>query len=110
MRAVDSRACELETEALCGVYHASELRFVFDNYQVPLAHRDREMADVMGQLWTSFAKKGVPTAAGQPQWPRYNRSSDLHLELAFPLKVVSHFRQEQCDFWDSLPGQTDYPH
>jgi hypothetical protein len=46
--------------ALCGVYHASELRFVFDNFQFPLAGKDQQIAHTIGSLWTSFAKTGKP--------------------------------------------------
>ena len=51
--------------ALCGVYHASELRFVFDNFQFPLAGKDQQIAHTIGSLWTSFAKTGKPHAQTQ---------------------------------------------
>lgn len=113
-----SRACQEGTMFLCGAYHASELRFVFDNFQIPFDKPDQEMARSMGSLWSNFAKSGSPnmparTGGGGEEllfWPRYNASSDLHMELARPFAVEAGLRREQCDFWDSLPRQDGYPH
>lgn len=30
------------------------------------------MARRIGDLWTSFARTGVPAAAGVPEWPRHD--------------------------------------
>eukprot|EP01043_Picozoa_sp_COSAG02_P065138 COSAG02_NODE_9737_length_2126_cov_65.111001_1_plen_200_part_10 len=73
----ESDECQEQSEALCGVYHASELRFVFDNFQFPLAEEDKQMAATIGTLWTSFAKHGTPRLSGRSEatetiWPLYN--------------------------------------
>ena len=114
----DSAACQLATEIDCGVFHASELRFVWDNFQIPFDPHDRQMAHTMGTLWTDFAKHGSPNGragarlpVGRLAWPRYNASADLHLELQHPgLEVRRGLSERTCDLIDSLPQQGPYPH
>eukprot|EP01048_Picozoa_sp_COSAG05_P008032 COSAG05_NODE_593_length_8488_cov_13.560367_5_plen_590_part_00 len=106
----NSTVCQRDSEVGCGVCHASELRFVFDNYLLPLDTWDRRMADTIGELWASFAKVGTPNEVEGVHWPKYNASSDLHLEIRHPLGVKSGLSREQCDFWDTLAVQDGYPH
>ena len=105
-----SDECQHQSEILCGVYHASELRFVFDNYQFPLAEEDKDMASIIGTLWTSFAKAGSPQAPGVTEWPTYNASSDKHLEINLPLTVRRGLSKMHCDLFDALPPEGPYPH
>ncbi len=58
-------------------FHASELPYVFGTIdrtppnwpKIPAT--DRAFSDAMLDYWTSFAKSGVPRAAGAPDWPAY---------------------------------------
>jgi carboxylesterase type B len=43
-KAPESMACELSSMLGCGVHHAQELRFVFDNYQLPFDHKDQDVS------------------------------------------------------------------
>jgi para-nitrobenzyl esterase len=62
-------------------FHASEVPFVFGqvgpgaklppNWPRPDGADDVAMSDAMMNYWTSFARTGIPTAAGQPAWPRF---------------------------------------
>ncbi|MBN9591992.1 MAG: carboxylesterase family protein, partial [Alphaproteobacteria bacterium] len=62
-------------------FHASELPFVFGqvgsqaklppNWPRPDGADDTKLSDAMMNYWTSFARNGVPTAPGQPSWPRF---------------------------------------
>jgi para-nitrobenzyl esterase len=60
-------------------FHASELPFVFGTADrappnwpaVPSTPVEANLTSAMMGYWTSFARDGVPTAAGQPQWPAY---------------------------------------
>jgi len=62
-------------------FHASELPFVFGqvgsqaklppNWPRPDGADDTKLSDAMMNYWTSFARNGVPTAPGQPPWPRF---------------------------------------
>jgi carboxylesterase type B len=111
-----SDKCQEDSEALCGVYHAAELRFVFDNYQFPLAEEDKEMAATIGALWSSFAKTGKPEVPSRfnttddVEWPLYNASSDRHLEINLPLTVHAGLSKAHCDLFEALPPEGPYPH
>lgn len=62
-------------------FHGSELPFVFGdvgkeavlppNWPVPEGAKETALSDAMMDYWTSFARNGVPTAQGQPDWPAY---------------------------------------
>ncbi len=60
-------------------FHASELPYVFGtadrlppNWPRPPADaRETALSEAMIGYWTSFARSGVPKAAGEPAWPAY---------------------------------------
>ena len=60
-------------------FHASELPYVFGTADrtpplwpaVPKTPAEARLSDAMTDYWASFARSGVPSAAGQPQWPAY---------------------------------------
>jgi para-nitrobenzyl esterase len=60
-------------------FHASELPYVFGTAdrlspswpKPPSSAQETALSDAMIGYWTSFARNGVPQAAGQPRWPAY---------------------------------------
>lgn len=60
-------------------FHASELPFVFGNFdgtpphwpKVPDTAEQRRLSDAMIGYWTSFARTGQPVAKGEPNWPAF---------------------------------------
>jgi para-nitrobenzyl esterase len=62
-------------------FHAAELPFVFghvgrgaplaENWPAPEGPTEKALSAAMVAYWTSFARSGVPTAPGQPDWPTY---------------------------------------
>jgi para-nitrobenzyl esterase len=62
-------------------FHAAEIPFVFghvdqgapltENWPAPEGPKEKALSDAMMAYWTSFARRGVPTAPGQPDWPTY---------------------------------------
>ena len=68
-----------------GSTHCIEIPFVFDNVAL---HRTFtgggaeavELGHRISRLWTNFAKTGVPSAEGIPQWEAYPRKMVLNLE------------------------------
>jgi len=60
-------------------FHASEIPYMFGNAaraplnwpKVPETPAEANLSNVMLDYWTSFARSGVPSAQGQPQWPAY---------------------------------------
>ena len=91
-----------------GVYHSSELEFVFDNAWPPLVHdfsaRDQDMADSIGRLWSNLAYFHDPNGGDgqQPLWPQWEAQHRRSLRLAVPLAQDSDLHGAVCDFWDQL--------
>ena len=60
-------------------FHAAEIPYVFGNMakaapawpRAPDTPEERALGDAMLSYWTSFARNGRPTAAGQPDWQPY---------------------------------------
>jgi para-nitrobenzyl esterase len=71
-----------------GSTHCIEIPFVFDNV---LLHRTFtgggddavELGHRVSRLWTNFAKAGVPSAEGMPEWEAYPKTLmiDIKTEL-----------------------------
>jgi para-nitrobenzyl esterase len=63
-------------------FHGSELPFVFGdvgkgavlpaNWPLPDGPKEQALSNTMMDYWTSFARTGVPTAPGKPDWPSYS--------------------------------------
>jgi para-nitrobenzyl esterase len=76
-----------DTAGLHG-FHASELPYMFGTLdrtpqywpKVPDTAVETGLSNAMMEYWTSFAKTGVPVAAGQPAWPAYG---DTRAYMAF---------------------------
>lgn len=70
-------------------FHASELPYVFGTAErtpknwpkIPDTDEERRFAGALLDYWASFARAGVPGAAGQPAWPAYGEQR-AYLELA----------------------------
>lgn len=58
-----------ETER--GAYHGAEITFVFNQKQGDA--EAQKFAEQISQLWVNFAKTGVPSAEGIPEWKPYDR-------------------------------------
>jgi para-nitrobenzyl esterase len=60
-------------------FHASEIPYVFGTAdrtppfwpKVPATPTETKLSDAMASYWASFARDGVPSAAGEPQWQPY---------------------------------------
>eukprot|EP00937_MAST-01D_sp_MAST-1D-sp2_P000528 g528.t1 len=107
--APSSAACQLDSEVGCGVFHASELPFVFGDTKIRLPAGTR-LSEAMMLYWTNLAKYGTPNSADVAvQWPLYTASEDRNIRLADPITVDAGYGKLNCDFWDSLPRQGPYP-
>ncbi|MBA3836036.1 MAG: carboxylesterase [Zymomonas sp.] len=70
---------EARRKTFDGAPHASDVAFVFDTLGhegIAPTDQDHEMAKIMADYWSGFARQGVPTANGLPLWPSINSAED----------------------------------
>ncbi|MFA6450132.1 MAG: carboxylesterase/lipase family protein [bacterium] len=83
-----------------GAFHGSELVFVFRKFALMGMRFDSKenlaVSDSMISLWSSFARSGVPTAAGVPAWPKYDTATEPHLRIDVSLAVEFKFKSDSC--------------
>ena len=86
--------------------HATDLAVVFDNTDIPDLQGDgpglAAAASAMSSYFASFARSGVPSARGQPAWPRYDVERRAVMLLNSECKVVDDPQSEQRQLWHSL--------
>jgi para-nitrobenzyl esterase len=91
-----------------GVYHGSELPFVFGNLTARSGMSAADAAfsrQVMG-YWTRFAATGNPDDSGAVSWPPYATASDAHLSIGSPIAAGSGLHASTCDAiatWRATP-------
>jgi para-nitrobenzyl esterase len=87
-----------------GAAHSFELPYLFTLPTVPpslLSAAQKQLAAVMRQEWTSFAKSGVPSAAGASAWPRFTATTQTMLSLVppRPTSEADFSAEHHCAFW-----------
>ncbi len=98
------RALEQPFTANLGVFHSSELPFVFGNDAFPLGRvgSSTELSVTMQAYWVRFAKTHDPNGDSAMEWPVYD-AADKHLVFDVPMSTGSAIKAADCAFWDSLP-------
>ena len=90
-----------------GVFHSSEIPYVFGNDDFPLGaigDDGQPLVDTMQGYWTSFAKHGGdPDDGVDPDWPMYDVATDPYQSLDLGVTSGTGLETSACDFWDSLP-------
>jgi para-nitrobenzyl esterase len=66
-------------------FHSDDIEYVFGTLDTrPGAvwrPEDRKLSEEMMNYWTNFAKTGDPNGAGLPEWPRFDKTSEIiHLD------------------------------
>jgi para-nitrobenzyl esterase len=99
-----------------GVFHASELPYVFgtlpdsaygtaptmfgdfspdaDSYN----EQDTRISKAMSGAWLQFAKTGDPNGKGLASWPRFNDGKESYLEFGDQIAAKTALRKNQLDF------------
>jgi carboxylesterase type B len=87
-----------------GAHHAAEIPYVFNTIDrsPKYGDADRELARFMQTYWVNFARTGDPNGEGLPEWPAYELSSELVLDLGDVIRPISKLRKEHLDFWDTI--------
>ena len=89
--------------ARLGSYHASEIRYVFDNLSQidrPWTDVDRQLADTMSSYWVNFATTGDPNGKGLPKWPAYQEKIDQAMGLGDKIEAEPLPNKAALDFLD----------
>lgn len=90
------------TLPIVGAFHGTELMYVFQKAGA-FGPVDGYVQTVMGQMWTSFARTGVPRADFAPTWPRASVAGarlDI-LDSGF-VSVGADDREDECRVLDEL--------
>lgn len=81
-----------------GVFHGSELPFVFNKYEI-LVQKERALASKVVGWWDSLAASGVPTE----EWPPYSVPNNLSLRIDYVPEVEAGLKEKVCEFWKTIP-------
>lgn len=93
-----------------GTPHAMDITFKFNN-ETPANgpgalsgnNPDRFVASrTMAELWTSFARTGVPSAAGVPTWPAYTLDERASMRIDTRCAVTHDRYHAELALWRSL--------
>ncbi|MGI9626775.1 MAG: carboxylesterase/lipase family protein [Longimicrobiales bacterium] len=86
------RLLHMDFKKLFGATHGFEIPFVFNRFQ-HLGNADRflfhrktlegreRLSRAMGSYWASFARQGLPSCMGAPEWPVYGELGGSFLRL-----------------------------
>jgi para-nitrobenzyl esterase len=82
-----------------GVYHGTELPYVFDMHDdwLPTTEKDEKLTQAVMDYWVQFAKTGNPNLDGRPAWPEYSRQNSSVMELGERLGKMGAFEEKLCD-------------
>lgn len=68
-----------------GAWHATDIPFFFDTqaikYGPATTKRDNAMGRTISAYLVNFARSGNPNGTGLPNWPRYEKSSDVIMDF-----------------------------
>ena len=91
-----------------GVFHSSELPYVFDNFTTPFygGLADVALAHKVGGYWTRFARSLDPNGFGATAWPTYTVDGDAYLILDTTVAASQGLHASACaivDSWQANP-------
>lgn len=93
------------TEFEMGAMHAMDIPFKFYNVEGGMAGNaeDRFQASKnMTSFWTNFAKKGVPSAPRQPDWPEYNLEKRSLMRIDTQCSVLENRFGKVREMWEDI--------
>ena len=85
-----------------GAFHTGEVAYVFNNLKMldrPWEDIDSTVADQVSSYWVNFAKTGDPNGPGLPEWPAFNATSNVTMELGATTGSMPITDQEKVVFW-----------
>ncbi|XP_026827449.1 esterase FE4 [Ooceraea biroi] len=95
-----------------GISHGDDLNYLFpilnNKHQDQLLHNtenDIAMINIMTEMWTNFAKEGVPRAWQIPAWPDYRDHHEFMrfgIDISPDIVVQTDFLSNRMEFWEKL--------
>ena len=89
-----------------GAFHSAEVDYLFGAPTPPPGVPDRyedadhALARAMSGAWVQFARSGDPNAANLPRWPRYEKSTDQHMDFGAEIRAASGLYAQSLDVFD----------
>lgn len=103
-----------ETEFEMGTPHAMDISFKFNNEVPPKEGEEPRMgfggskpdrfkaSHNFAELWTSFAKTGVPSAKNAPVWPAYDLETRPTMRIDAVCEVINDRFHQELDTWREI--------
>lgn len=88
-----------------GAFHSAEFSYSFHtlkNWNRPFEQADYDLEKNMSAYWVNFVKTGNPNGEGLPEWPVFDPSNPLVIELGTEVKTRAMPYWEQMKFMESL--------
>jgi para-nitrobenzyl esterase len=85
-----------------GVFHSSELPYVFDNLRLltrPWHAVDWRVTSEMASYLTNFAKSGNPNSSGLATWPEFRTGNFITMHLGAPMEPMPLASPARRQFW-----------
>ncbi len=82
-----------------GVFHSSELPYVFGDFVPPFTADDTDTAlsNTMMNYWTRFAATGDPNGGADPMWPAFTTAGDSDQGLGDTVAPETGLHRANCD-------------
>ncbi len=99
------------TDMALGAMHALEIPFKFNNPDVGVkgspafagARQEKyRAAKNMSTLWANFARDGVPSLPGGPQWPSYDSVQRATMIIDSQCRVINDPNRPERELWETL--------
>jgi para-nitrobenzyl esterase len=91
-----------------GAAHASEIQYLMAlptaAFPGTLSAPQQQLAAIMKEYWTDFAKHGFPSSPGTPFWPLFSTLAQKMQSLvpSVPQTETDFANEHNCPFWTSL--------
>ncbi|WP_321373110.1 carboxylesterase family protein [uncultured Draconibacterium sp.] len=102
------------TDYPMGTPHAMDISYKFNNVQPPKEGEEQrrmfgdsspascKASHNFAELWTNFARTGVPSAEGAPEWPAYNLKDRPTMRIDTECTIINDRYKVELDMWRKI--------
>ena len=102
------------TDYPMGTPHAMDISYKFNNIQPPKEGEEQrrmfgdsspascKASHNFAELWTNFARNGVPSAEGVPEWPAYNFKDRPTMRIDTECTIINDRFKVELDMWREI--------